>query len=119
MGLDAKTYWLSDRQSQCNFDSDLWTDADTDTDWVRRDPESRVQHGAKKTEVKIRLPGRAVRMSNSEVRVFGLCCKGVKWITVVTTGKSNKSSYKIQNPLITVALPSKHATMYYLNENLD
>jgi hypothetical protein len=26
-----------------------------------RVPESRVQHGAKKTEVKIRLPGRAVR----------------------------------------------------------
>jgi hypothetical protein len=27
---------------------------------VRRVPESRVQHGAKKAEVKIRLPGRAV-----------------------------------------------------------
>jgi hypothetical protein len=35
-------------------------------DRVRRVPESRVQHGAKKTEVKIRLPGRAVR--NTELR---------------------------------------------------
>jgi hypothetical protein len=23
MGLDAKTYWLTDRQTQCNFDFDL------------------------------------------------------------------------------------------------
>jgi hypothetical protein len=23
MGLDTKTYWLTDRQSQCNFDSDF------------------------------------------------------------------------------------------------
>jgi hypothetical protein len=23
MGLDTKTYWLTDRQSQCNFDFDL------------------------------------------------------------------------------------------------
>jgi hypothetical protein len=23
MGLDAKTYWLTDRQSQCDFDFDL------------------------------------------------------------------------------------------------
>jgi hypothetical protein len=23
MGLDTKTYWLTDRQSQCDFDSDL------------------------------------------------------------------------------------------------
>jgi hypothetical protein len=23
MGLDAKTYWLTDRQSQCNFDFDF------------------------------------------------------------------------------------------------
>jgi hypothetical protein len=33
---------------------------------VRRVPESRVQYGAKKTEVKIRLPGRAVQ--NTELR---------------------------------------------------
>jgi hypothetical protein len=24
MGLDTKTYWLTDRQSQCDFDFDLW-----------------------------------------------------------------------------------------------
>jgi hypothetical protein len=35
---------------------------------VRRVPESRVYHGAKKTEVKVRLPGRAVR--NTEVYVL-------------------------------------------------
>jgi hypothetical protein len=23
MGLDTKTYWLTDRQSQCDFDFDL------------------------------------------------------------------------------------------------
>jgi hypothetical protein len=23
MGLDTKTYWLTDRQSQCNFDFDF------------------------------------------------------------------------------------------------
>jgi hypothetical protein len=23
MGLDAKTYWLTDRQSQCDFDFDF------------------------------------------------------------------------------------------------
>jgi hypothetical protein len=23
MGLDTKTYWLTDRQSQCDFDSDF------------------------------------------------------------------------------------------------
>jgi hypothetical protein len=25
MGLDTKTYWLTDRQSQCNFDFDFDT----------------------------------------------------------------------------------------------
>jgi hypothetical protein len=25
MGLDAKTYWLTDRQSQCDFDFDFLT----------------------------------------------------------------------------------------------
>jgi hypothetical protein len=24
MGLDTKTYWLTDRQSQCDFDFDFW-----------------------------------------------------------------------------------------------
>jgi hypothetical protein len=24
MGLDTKTYWLTDRQSQCDFDFDYW-----------------------------------------------------------------------------------------------
>jgi hypothetical protein len=37
----------------------------------RRVPECRVQQRVKKTEVKIRLSGRAVR--NTELRVFGLC----------------------------------------------
>jgi hypothetical protein len=27
MGLDTKTYWLTDRQSQCNFDFDFDFDA--------------------------------------------------------------------------------------------
>jgi hypothetical protein len=44
----------------------------TQRDRVRRVPESRVQHGAKKTEVKIRLPERAVGIPNSEYRVPGL-----------------------------------------------
>jgi hypothetical protein len=26
MGLDTKTYWLTDRQSQCNFDFDFGID---------------------------------------------------------------------------------------------
>jgi hypothetical protein len=30
MGLDAKTYWLSDRQSQCNFDFEFDFDFDFD-----------------------------------------------------------------------------------------
>jgi hypothetical protein len=45
----------------------------------RRVPESRVQHGAKKTEVKVRLPGRAVR--NTELRresLWFMYCKVVK-----------------------------------------
>jgi hypothetical protein len=37
---------------------------------VRRVPESRVQRGAKKSEVKIRLPGRAVQNTEIEDRVF-------------------------------------------------
>jgi hypothetical protein len=37
---------------------------------VRRVPESRVQHEAKETEVRIRLPGRAVR--NTELRIYSL-----------------------------------------------
>jgi hypothetical protein len=40
--------------------------------------EFRVEHGAKKTEVKIRLPGRAVQ--NTELRIKSLwfmCCKAV------------------------------------------
>jgi hypothetical protein len=28
MGLDAKTYWLTDRQSQCHFDFDFDFDFD-------------------------------------------------------------------------------------------
>jgi hypothetical protein len=28
MGLDTKTYWLIDRQSQCNFDFDFDSDFD-------------------------------------------------------------------------------------------
>jgi hypothetical protein len=27
MGLDTKTYWLTDRQSQCDFDLDSWKGA--------------------------------------------------------------------------------------------
>jgi hypothetical protein len=27
MGLDTKTYWLTDRQSQCNIDSDIGVSA--------------------------------------------------------------------------------------------
>jgi hypothetical protein len=53
MGLDTKTYWLTDRQSQYKFDFEF------------RSPE-RTKHGAKKTELKIRLPWRAVR--NTELR---------------------------------------------------
>jgi hypothetical protein len=33
MGLDTKTYWLTDRQSQCNSDSDWLTDIDCDFDF--------------------------------------------------------------------------------------
>jgi hypothetical protein len=43
---------------------------------------------SQKTEVKIRLPGRAVR--NTELRrqsLWFMCCKVVKWIIVATTGK--------------------------------
>jgi hypothetical protein len=45
MGLDTKTYWLTDRQSQCNFDFDfdLWTSENSSTRQVGR--------------VRIRLPG--------------------------------------------------------------
>jgi hypothetical protein len=39
MGLDTKTYWLTDRQSQCDFDSDFdfaWSlmGLDTKTYWL-------------------------------------------------------------------------------------
>jgi hypothetical protein len=37
------------------------TDSDTCSDRVRRVLETRVQHGAKKTEVKVHLPARAVQ----------------------------------------------------------
>jgi hypothetical protein len=32
MGLDTKTYWLTDRQSQCDFDCDFDFDFDFDFD---------------------------------------------------------------------------------------
>jgi hypothetical protein len=44
MGLDTKTYWLTDRQSQCDFDFDLT--------WLHRDPASRKRrrNGSLKSE---------------------------------------------------------------------
>jgi hypothetical protein len=33
MGLDTKTYWLTDRQSQCDFDFDEGSDRVTDFNW--------------------------------------------------------------------------------------
>jgi hypothetical protein len=41
-----------------------------------------------------------------------MCCKFVKWTTVVITVKSNKSSVKSRTYRLFVALPSKHATIY-------
>jgi hypothetical protein len=37
MGLDTKTYWLTDRQSQCDFDFDV------DFDSIQRAEEQRTQ----------------------------------------------------------------------------
>jgi hypothetical protein len=51
--------WLTELTERCRH-------GERERERVRRVPESRVQHGAKKTEVKIRLPGRAVR--NTELR---------------------------------------------------
>jgi hypothetical protein len=35
MGLDTKTYWLTDRQSQCNFDFDFDLGSNTSTVTLR------------------------------------------------------------------------------------
>jgi hypothetical protein len=32
MGLDTKTYWLTDRQSQCDFEFDFWYKANPVTE---------------------------------------------------------------------------------------
>jgi hypothetical protein len=72
------------------------TDADKDRERERRVPVSRVQHGAKKTEMKIRLPRRAVR--NTELRrqsIWFMRCKLVKRIIVVTTGKDQKKKNRV------------------------
>jgi hypothetical protein len=43
MGLDTKTYWLTDRQSQCNFDFDFES--------------SRVEEGSNTSTVALRVVG--------------------------------------------------------------
>jgi hypothetical protein len=53
---------------------------------------------------------------NSEDRVFGLHAVKLKSEYLqLQLVKSNKSSYQIRNPLITVALPSKQATIYSIS----
>jgi hypothetical protein len=41
MGLDTKAYWLTDRQSQCNFDFDFDFDFEAGSSWKYKD--GRVQ----------------------------------------------------------------------------
>jgi hypothetical protein len=43
MGLDTKIYWLTDRQSQCDYDFDLITGDENPGDRIQKDKEEKTR----------------------------------------------------------------------------
>jgi hypothetical protein len=66
MGLDAKTYWLTDRQSQCDLDFD-------------KDYDSRVEAGLNTSTVALRVVGGNKKWSiESETVKYGRESHGLR-----------------------------------------
>jgi hypothetical protein len=67
MGLDTKTYWLTDRQSQCDFDFDLsWN-------------QTRVEAGSNTSSVTLRVVGGDEKRSlKSEAVKYGYESQGTR-----------------------------------------
>jgi hypothetical protein len=74
MGIDTKTYWLTDRQSQCDFDSDF----------ELRENSSRVDSGSNTSTVALRVVGGDEKGSLESERVnYGHKSHGIrtwKWM---------------------------------------
>jgi hypothetical protein len=94
MGLETKTYWLTDRQSQCDFDFGLKTVNSEGSNQFNVDRRSR-------------------RTEDSTVKF--MCCKIVKRLTVIVPSEySNKPSVKYRTRKLFVALPG-NTRQYFEN----